>query len=238
MIQGLKVAPCIQQNVIDMSDSLEDYSLGHSLSHSSELPILNSITHKTTLSSPHLHKKERKNIYSFFLNLDENDLKFQFPELKKLGFGIKQLHEIVEGLKKFEKPLDYLLQGLEHAEAAVENNLLNDMAKSEVKDPLGYIFASLRKHGTFDRPPGWVSPEQRAIDEANKRIEIEKQRLALVEELEAISKKANFLEKFRAWKADLSVEELAAIKRKLPGGGEKALEVYFRSKIEGKTELP
>ena len=60
---------------------------------------------------------------------------------------------------------------------------------------------------------------------------MEKNRLNLLEELEMFSDKAHFLEKFNEWKSKISNEELENIKRKLPGGGQKALEIYYRNKI-------
>ena len=203
-------------------------SLNQSLSQST----FDSNTQQTTQSDLYLHKKERKN-YSFFLNLHESDIEAQFPLLKKLGFGVKQVHEIIECLKKFDKSAEHFLQGLQHAEAALEYGLLNNMAKGEVKDPLGYIFASLRKHGTFDRPPGWISPEERAVEDTARRIDAEKKRLAMLEELESISEKAEFLKRFHSWKSGLSLDELEEIRRRLPGGGPKSLEIYFRTKVEG-----
>lgn len=106
--------------------------------------------------------------------ITEDDFRAQWPNLSSHGFGCSQLRQIYDIRHKVGNPVDKAIQGLNYAEFELANDEMKDAKGNKVVSPNDWVFTSLRDHGTYRRPKGYISiTEQNAIDdlEESKRIE-------------------------------------------------------------------
>ncbi|WP_144234505.1 hypothetical protein [Oceanidesulfovibrio marinus] len=106
--------------------------------------------------------------------LTDDDFKAQWPNLASCGFGCSQLRQIYDIRQKIGNPVDKVIQGLNYAEFELANDEMKDAKGNKVVSPNDWVFTSLRDHGAYRRPKGYISiTEQNAIDdlEESKRIE-------------------------------------------------------------------
>jgi len=155
------------------------------------------------------------------LSISQGRLEANWPSLARTGFGISQIDQITSNLISLGKPLDRIVQGLDHAEWELEQEAMRDKDGHPVADPCSWVFRSLARTGYYRRPKGYVSPaEQAALDaQAEAKAVIEARQRA-----EAMQ--------FEAWRTGLAPEELAAILAGHPGGPrEPWLKSYWRMHV-------
>ena len=130
-----------------------------------------------------------------------------WPCLSRTGFGRDQLNQIAQALSELGKPMDKVLQSLDHAEWELEQGKMTDKDSQPVADPCSWVFRSLSRTGYYRRPKGYVSPEEQAAKDAE-------------EEAKAVTVARQSAEKaqFEAWRDGLSPDELADAMRGHPGG--------------------
>lgn len=147
------------------------------------------------------NKEEEEHAWIMRLeNLAEEDIAFHWPNLKRLGFGTHQIRQIIDRLAQVGKSTKNVLQGMTHAEWALEHDVMRAKEGKTIADPLGYVFSALAKNGAFRPPPGYVSPEESAEQDAlekSKRLKAAQEAL-LDAELEE-------------WKQSLLPDELEEI---------------------------
>jgi len=131
------------------------------------------------------------------LSVSLSVLETTWPALAQTGFGLEQLARIVDNLVALGKPVDRLLQGLDHIEFALTHGRLVDKDGHPVADPCSWAFRALAQNGYYRRPKGFVSFEEQALRDAE----------AEAKSLAAARQRAETA-RFEAWKAGLSPEEL------------------------------
>ena len=115
--------------------------------------------------------------------------------------------EIVRSREERGLDCDLLRMGLER------------MAKGEkVQNPLGHVYKALHCNGYFDKPPGFLSADERAARDAAERAEALCQARARLE-------KTNF----ELWRLHLSPQEVEAITARDPKNRFGPLEMSLRS---------
>ncbi|MYL85351.1 hypothetical protein GTA51_19855 [Desulfovibrio aerotolerans] len=151
--------------------------------------------------------KEEIDRYSLSIYLSPERIATTWPHLSRTGFGRDQLHQIAQALSELGKPMDKVLQSLDHAEWELEQGKMTDKDGQPVADPCSWVFRSLSRTGYYRRPKGYVSPEEQAAKDAE-------------EEAKAVTVARQSAEKaqFEAWRDGLSPDELADAMRGHPGG--------------------
>ena len=161
---------------------------------------------------------DRKNS---FLSISSENLETNWPQLAASGFGPSQLEQISANLTTLGKPLDRIVQGLDHAEWELEHDLMCDKDGHRVSDPCAWVFRSLARTGYYRRPKGYVSPEEQAALDAQAEAK------AVIE----ARQRAEAMQ-FEAWRAELTPEELAEAMVGCPGGPrEQWLKRYWKIRV-------
>ncbi len=176
-------------------------------------------------------EKERKNLsisssenaQAKLEALTEADMAFHWPKLTASGFGTHQIRQIIQRLEQKGSGLSLVLQGLDHAEWALEHKLMLDREGREIEQPVNWVFTILARQGYYPRPTGFVSAQEQAeLDAAT-----EKKQLAAAQE-----------ERLRAecavWIDALSADERNAIlgtRSAFPLPPETILRNHFRAEI-------
>lgn len=124
--------------------------------------------------------------------LKPEDVAAFWPYLAYIGFGPEQVREVIAFREAHGLPCDMLQQGLDRADAAVEIGAEWVMAA---------ILGTLALRGEFGRPPGYLSPEERAARDER----IKQDNLALLA-------RENEQIKFQLWRDGLRKSEVEAIK--------------------------
>ena len=162
--------------------------------------------------------------------LDEETLAFHWPELAKQGFGMEQIGQIIRRLEQINVKKDKVINGLNHAEWALENGCMKDAKGEPVDNPVNWVFSILARQGYYPRPPGYVSPEEKMEQDAA----IEAERLKRAQE-------ARFVSEYALWLTELSPEEREGIapeqdtsalpreEKMIPA--EVRLELYFKEHV-------
>jgi len=143
------------------------------------------------------------------LQLSDEQVKFHYPHLGKIGFGVDQLRKIISNLERISKSPEKLQVALDHANHEWGNAQqlpLTDASGNPIRKPLDYVFSTLAKTGYYRRPEGYVSPEEQA--ELDQEAELR----ALVNVRERVEQA-----KFDAWVASLADEEREKILEIRPG---------------------
>ena len=148
--------------------------------------------HSPTPQSDISNKKDRKN-----LSISLETLETAWPFLARAGFGLGQLEQIERSLNEQGKPLDKMVQGLDHAEWELANGKMQDKTGQPVADPCAWVFRSLASAGYYRRPAGYVSPAEQAERDA------EEEAAALAKSRENARQA-----RFQAWRQGLCPEEL------------------------------
>ncbi len=141
------------------------------------------------------------------LSISQEDMGIQWPNLVRCGFGLGQLAQIEGSLSRVGKPIDRIVQGLDHLEYELANDQLRDKSGQPVSDPCSWAFRALAQNGYYRRPKGYVSPEEQAAKDAEAEAK------AVVAARQAAEQA-----QFEAWRDGLSPDELAAALRGHPGG--------------------
>lgn len=128
-----------------------------------------------------------------------------WPNLEGIGLTVAKAREVARKREAAGKSLDQLMAGLDHADAAVAMGL-DKMAGKAVDKPLAYVYAPLLRDGYFDRPSGWLTPEERAAKDAEASAKQAKEARERTE--------AAWLE---TWLARLDPEQERAILAAAPG---------------------
>jgi len=166
------------------------------LTHPKDDPLTNQPSHPATQppiqNVPQVVIDREKN-----LSVSRSVLETTWPALAQTGFGLEQLARIVDNLAALGKPVDRLLQGLDHIEFALTHGRLVDKDGQPVADPCSWAFRALAQNGYYRRPNGFVSLEEQALRDA----EAEARSLAAARQRAETAR-------FEAWKAGLSPEEL------------------------------
>ncbi|ACV69788.1 helix-turn-helix domain-containing protein [Desulfohalobium retbaense] len=132
--------------------------------------------------------------------LTDEDIAFFWPKLHQSGFGAHQVQQIVQRLSKVDKKADKVIQGLDHAEWELDQGKMTDKEGNPVGNPCSYVFSSLAREGYYRRPSGYISPEEQAELDAKEEAD----------RLQQLGKEKKESQ-FKAWKANLSEEELNQI---------------------------
>ena len=159
-------------------------------------------------SEPLLERKKDEDFLTIAERLEgmkPEDFAAFWPHLESIGFGVAKAREVTRKRQAAGKSLDQLLVGLDHADAAVGLGL-EKMAGKTVDKPLAYVYAPLMRDGYFDRPSGWLTPEERAAKDAEASAKQAKEARERME--------ASWLE---AWLARLDPEQERTILAAAPG---------------------
>lgn len=124
-------------------------------------------------------------------------LEMAWPCLARAGFGLDQVALIEKALAEQGKPMDMVVQGLDHAEWELANNAMRDKTGQPVVDPCAWVFRSLAGTGYYRRPAGYVSPAEQA------ERDTEEEAVALAKSREKARQA-----RFHAWRRSLSADEL------------------------------
>lgn len=146
------------------------------------------------------------------LSLTRDDFSVLWPNLLRKGFGPSQIRQIVEFRDPVDLPLDDIMGALHSAEWELENNLFPETRKSAAD----YLFSTLKSKGTFRRSAGYVSPEERALQNAKKELKAKQEHEAIQQELTKQSSEKQEKDAFEKWHAKLSDEELQQVEKQSP----------------------
>lgn len=148
-------------------------------------------------------RKKEEEILSFsegLRTMSQENFAALWPNLARIGFGVEKAREVVQRRRESGVASPRFQEGLDHADAAVEMGL-EKMAKDPVRSPLAYVYGALMSHGYFDRPPGYLSVEERADRDAKLTAEAAEQ-----------AKQSREKTQFRLWKLTLEPTEVEAIR--------------------------
>lgn len=143
------------------------------------------------------------------LAFTDEQIKFQFPNLNKICFGVDQLRQIILKLEATGKSPDKLQLALEHANfewGRSQPISLTDSNGKPILKPLDYVFSTLARTGYYRRPEGYISPEEQA--ELDQEAELR----ALANVRERVEQA-----KFEGWLAKLTDKERERIFESRPG---------------------
>ena len=228
----------IQGVSVKFNDGLcKQFLQGHSLSHTLNQPADHSLSQ--SISQPlsqlatrpdlSLDREIKKNLSirceqaERLITLTEDQVRFYWPNLAKVGFGADQIRQAVESVEALGKPLDKFQTGLDHVEWELGQNGGKLFGKDgeEIRKPDGYVFNALARTGYYRRPDGYVSPETQAL---------------LDEEQEALAQKAvrekTEATQFEVWKDGLSSEEKARFLEGRKGPEEQWLKNKWRQSLK------
>jgi hypothetical protein len=141
------------------------------------------------------------------LSISEERIQLTWPHLARHGFGVSQVDQIVQALAELGTAPDKVVQGLHHAEWELEHGRMLDKKGVPVADPCSWVFRSLARTGYYRKPPGYVSPEEQALldaEETAKKLAATRQRAEQAE--------------YEAWRAGLTPEALQAAMAGYVGG--------------------
>lgn len=133
------------------------------------------------------------------LSISQERIQLTWPHLARHGFGVPQVDQIVLALAELGTGPDKVVQGLHHAEWELEHGKMLDKNGVPVADPCSWVFRSLARTGYYRKPPGYVSPEEQALldaEETAKKLAATRQRAEQAQ--------------YEAWRAGLSPEALQA----------------------------
>ena len=143
---------------------------------------------------------------------------------------MEQIGQIIRRLEQINVKKDKVINGLNHAEWALENGCMKDAKGEPVDNPVNWVFSILARQGYYPRPPGYVSPEEKMEQDAA----IEAERLKRAQE-------ARFVSEYALWLTELSPEEREGIapekdtsalpreEKMIPA--EVRLELYFKEHV-------
>ncbi len=147
-----------------------------------------------------------------------------------------QIRQIVDKRDSIGKSLEYLRQGLDHADAALRLGVLKGAKGESVQNPCGYVYAALMRDGSFPKPAGWVSPEEQARQEAEARLQALQEARRLQEEAAKEQERQERETAFHAWKASLTPEERQEALKNRIGPEDAWLKRIWRERTEQGTE--
>uniref|UniRef100_I2Q7Q7 Uncharacterized protein n=1 Tax=Desulfovibrio sp. U5L TaxID=596152 RepID=I2Q7Q7_9BACT len=133
------------------------------------------------------------------LSISQERIELTWPALARHGFGVAQVEQILHALAELGTAPDRVVQGLHHAEWELENGKMLDKSGAPVADPCSWVFRSLARTGYYRKPPGYVSPEEQALldaEETAKRLTATRQRAEQAQ--------------YEAWRAGLTPEAFEA----------------------------
>lgn len=145
------------------------------------------------------------------LSISQERIESTWPNLSAAGFGAHQIEQIIAALDELGKPVDKVVQSLDHAEWELDNGKMLDKAGRPVADPCSWVFRALARTGYYRRPAGYVSAEEQAAKDA----EVEARAVS------AAHQKADQA-RFEAWRDSLSQEEMGNALQGHPGGNKEA----------------
>ncbi|ACS79748.1 hypothetical protein [Maridesulfovibrio salexigens] len=141
------------------------------------------------------------------LSISTDEFQILWPRLHEERFGPDQIRQIAQHRLSF----DETILDIENSLHAAEWELEHDTFPEARKGPCNYLFATLKSKGTWRRPVGFLTPNEQALANA-------KREKAVIRELQELDKKkskeaeqAARDEKFEAWLAELTPEELQEI---------------------------
>lgn len=114
-----------------------------------------------------------------------------WPNLARIGFDVATAREIVLRREGAGLASDQFREGLDHADAAVERGVAD----------LKLVSDTLLPHGFFERPPGYLSVEERADRDAKLTAAADARARSELEQVH-----------FKIWKLSLSCQEIEDIK--------------------------
>jgi DNA-binding MarR family transcriptional regulator len=142
------------------------------------------------------------------LSLTRDECGILWPSLLSVGFGPDQIRQIVEHRLRLDLPLDDIMGSLHSAEWELADGHFPQTNKGVAS----YLFVTLRTKGTYRRLPGYVSPEQQALNNAKAALTARKEAEILHEKLAGEHK----TKAFENWLQDLPPTQLAEIDRLNP----------------------
>lgn len=123
--------------------------------------------------------------------LSQDDFEAFWPYLAQTGFKASQIKEIVLSREANGLPCDRFQEALDHADAAVKDGLAD----------FQLVYETIRAEGFFERPPGYLSVEERYERDAKLKAEADARARGELEQAH-----------FKLWKLSLSFQEVEAIK--------------------------
>lgn len=144
------------------------------------------------------------------LSISTDDFQILWPRLYEKRFGPDQIRQIVEHRLSFgETVLD-----IENSLHAVEYHLEQDIFPQAKKGICNYVFGTLKRTGTFSRPAGFMTPNEKALANARKEKAVIKELQKNEKQKAKETYQAGQDEIFESWVATISAEELSEIDSK------------------------
>jgi DNA-binding Lrp family transcriptional regulator len=185
----------------------------------------------TTSSLPRLDRQKEDYLSEAakeLLSLTEEDFEARFPRLVESHFGPQNLMQIVHELSSEGKPLELIMDSLEYANFDIEMGQFVDGKGKEVGSKSGYLYIALRNSYQYPRPSNYISKEELAAQEAEKRLE---------EVRSAIKRKEDAM--YNIWLEGLSKEDKVQVEStllSLPGPKHRRYRPYWEEHVKGKED--
>lgn len=141
------------------------------------------------------------------LSISQERIELTWPNLARHGFGASQIDQILQALAELGTAPDKVVQGLHHAEWELEHGKMLDKSGAQVADPCSWVFRSLARTGYYRKPPGYVSPQEQALldaEETARKLAATRQRMEQAQ--------------YEAWRAGLTRQGLEAAMAGYVGG--------------------
>ncbi len=141
------------------------------------------------------------------LSISTDEFQILWPRLHDERFGPDQIRQIIQHRLSFNETILDIENSLHAAEWELEHETFPEARKG----PCNYLFATLKNKGTWRRPVDFLTPNEQALANAKKEK-------AIIRELKELDKKKSKEadqtardEKFEAWLAEQTPEELQEI---------------------------
>lgn len=141
------------------------------------------------------------------LSFSTDDFHILWPGLHREGFGPDQISQIVKHRLSF----DETILDIENSLYAAEYELERESFPKARKGVCNYLFATLKNKGCWRRPQGFLTPNEQALANAEKERETLRKLKDLEHKKEKRAEQDKQDEKFEAWLAGLSDEEITRI---------------------------
>ncbi|WP_432735844.1 hypothetical protein [Maridesulfovibrio sp. FT414] len=141
------------------------------------------------------------------LNIGADEFQVLWPGLHREGFGPDQIRQIVTHRMSF----DETVLDLENSLHAAEYELETGSFPKARKGACNYLFATLRSKGTWRRPPGFLTPNEQALANAEKERQAHRKLKELEQERAKQEQQNREDEYFEKWLAEQTESELARI---------------------------
>lgn len=141
------------------------------------------------------------------LSINTDEFQILWPKLHDEKFGPDQIRQIIEHRLSFDETILDIENSLHAAEWELQHGTFPEARKG----PCNYLFATLKSKGTWRRPVGFQTPNEKALANAKKEKAVIRELQELDKKKSKESEQAARDEKFEAWLTTQTHEELQAI---------------------------